>query len=199
MAKRPSTPSLWMRGSTERPSAALADMSRSRHASDHSDGAKRGERVVVFGTDQRITSGSAATVAASRWRQAFTRKQAAYMAAPERFAKRQIPLAPRAPSIHGPKMVIWRSWSCASVSGLLTEPLNSWPSWISARVRSHSRLGPEGQMGHLITNALARPFSISFSDSQTLAGKPTITFGDQPKPSAIRLVNLSAFIRLLPS
>ena len=24
------------------------------------------------------------------------------MAAPERFAKRQIPLAPRAPSIHGP-------------------------------------------------------------------------------------------------
>src|SRR6202044_364834 len=62
------------------------------------------ERVVVFGTDQRITSGPAATVAASRWRQAFTRKQAAYMAAPERFAKRQIPLAPRAPSIHGPSV-----------------------------------------------------------------------------------------------
>ena len=34
--------------------------------------------------------------------QASTRKQAGYMAAPERFAKRQIPLAPRAPSIHGP-------------------------------------------------------------------------------------------------
>jgi hypothetical protein len=34
----------------------------------------------------------------------------------------------------------------------------SWPSWISARARSHSRLGPEGHMGHLITNALARPF-----------------------------------------
>jgi len=32
----------------------------------------------------------------------LTRKQAAYMAAPERFAKRQIHLAPRAPSIHGP-------------------------------------------------------------------------------------------------
>jgi len=29
--------------------------------------------------------------------------EAEYMAAPERFAKRQIPLAPRAPSIHGPK------------------------------------------------------------------------------------------------
>jgi len=34
----------------------------------------------------------------------------------------------------------------------------SWPSWISARARSHSRLGPEGHTGHLITNALARPF-----------------------------------------
>src|SRR5258705_6382403 len=40
----------------------------------------------------------------------------------------------------------------------LTERLCSWPSWISARARSHSRLGPEGHMGHLITNALARPF-----------------------------------------
>src|ERR1700688_3640458 len=57
------------------------------------------ERVLVFGTDQRITSGPAATVAAPRWRQAFTRKQAAYMAAPERFAKRQIPLAPRAVAV----------------------------------------------------------------------------------------------------
>ena len=34
--------------------------------------------------------------------QSSIRKQAGYMAAPERFAKRQIPLAPRAPSIHGP-------------------------------------------------------------------------------------------------
>ena len=75
-----------------------------------------------------------------------------------------------------PKMVIWRSWSCASVSGLLTEPLSSWPSWISPRARS-LQTGPEGQMGHLITNALARPFSISFSDLQTLAGKPTLAFG----------------------
>ena len=60
-----------------------------------------------------------------------------------------------------PKVMIWRSWSCASVSGLLMERLSSWPSWISARVRSHSRLGTEGQKGPLITNALARPFSIS--------------------------------------
>jgi hypothetical protein len=48
----------------------------------------------------------------------------------------------------------------------------------SARARSHSRLGPEGHMGHLITNALARLFSPSpHSDSQTSAGKPTLAFG----------------------
>ena len=98
-----------------------------------------------------------------------------------------------------PKVMIWRSWSCASVSGLLTEPLSSWPSWISARVRSHSRLGPEGQMGHLITNALARPFSISSFRLADLGGKANSCFRDQLEPSAIRLVNLSAFIRLLPS
>jgi hypothetical protein len=56
--------------------------------------------------------------------------------------------------------------------------LCSWPSWISARARPHSRLGPEGHMGHLITNALARPFSPSpHFDSQTSAGKPTPAFG----------------------
>ena len=98
-----------------------------------------------------------------------------------------------------PKVMIWRSWSCASVSGLLTEPLSSWPSWISARVRSHSRLGPEGQMGHLITNALARPFSISSFRLADLGGKANYCFRDQLEPSAIPLVNLSAFIRLLPS
>ena len=45
------------------------------------------------------------------------------------------------------------------------------PSWISARARSHSRLGPEGHMGHLITNALARPFSISSLRLADLGGK----------------------------
>src|SRR6516162_9487817 len=51
------------------------------------------ERVLLFGTDQRITSGPAAKRSHSK---------AGYMAAPERFAQSQIPLAPRAPSIHGP-------------------------------------------------------------------------------------------------
>src|SRR5678816_4500859 len=42
---------------------------------------------LLAGTDQRITSGPAATAAASRQRQSSKRKQAGYMAAPERFAE----------------------------------------------------------------------------------------------------------------
>jgi len=46
------------------------------------------------------------------------------------------------------------------------------------RARSHSRLGPERQKGHLITNALARPFlHLPHSGSQTSAGKPTLALG----------------------
>ena len=52
------------------------------------------ERVLLFGTDQRITSGPAAKRPHSK---------AEYMTAPERFADNsQIPLATRAPSIHDP-------------------------------------------------------------------------------------------------
>src|SRR6266404_3337672 len=57
-------------------------------------GHARKERVVLFGTDQRITSGPAAKRPHSK---------AEYMTAPERFADSQIPLAPRAPSIHDPQ------------------------------------------------------------------------------------------------
>src|SRR3974390_70891 len=56
-------------------------------------GHARKERVLLFGTDQRIRSGPAAKRPHSK---------AEYMTAPERFAYSQIPLAPRAPSIHGP-------------------------------------------------------------------------------------------------
>ena len=52
------------------------------------------ERVLLFGTDQRITSGPAVK---------RPRLKAGYMTAPERFADSQIPLAPRAPSIHAPR------------------------------------------------------------------------------------------------
>ena len=57
-------------------------------------GHARKERVGLFGTDQRITSGPAARRPHSK---------AEYMTAPERFADSQIPLAPRAPSIHDPE------------------------------------------------------------------------------------------------
>src|SRR5271157_1082043 len=59
-------------------------------------GHARKERVLLFGTDQRITSGPAAKRPHSK---------AEYMTAPERFADSQIPLAPRAPSIHDPSVV----------------------------------------------------------------------------------------------
>src|SRR5215471_13620687 len=55
------------------------------------------ERVLLFGTDQRITSGP---------RLQRLHSKAGYMAAPERFAQTSdFPLAPRAPSIHGTKRV----------------------------------------------------------------------------------------------
>src|SRR6516225_9458746 len=50
----------------------------------------RKERVVLVGTDQRITSGPAAKRLHSK---------AGYMAAPERVADSQIPLAPRAVAV----------------------------------------------------------------------------------------------------
>ena len=46
-----------------------------------------------------------------------------------------------------PKVMIWRSWVLRFCIRPLTERLSSWPSWISARARSHSRLGPEGHKG----------------------------------------------------
>ena len=58
------------------------------------------KRVVLVGTDQRITSGPAAKRPHSK---------AEYMTAPERFADSQIPLAPRAPSIHDPEQT--SDWS----------------------------------------------------------------------------------------
>src|SRR5258707_15020688 len=67
---------------------------RDRRSENPFLGHARKERVSLFGTDQRITSGPAATRLHSK---------AEYMTAPERFADSQIPLAPRAPSIHDPQ------------------------------------------------------------------------------------------------
>src|SRR5258705_893845 len=70
---------------------------RDRRSENPFLGHARKERVSLFGTDQRITSGPAATRLHSK---------AEYMTAPERFADSQIPLAPRAPSIHDPRIEI---------------------------------------------------------------------------------------------
>src|SRR4030088_2624403 len=64
---------------------------RDRRSENPFLGHAKKERVSLFGTDQRITSGPAARRPHSK---------AEYMTAPERFADSQIPLAPRAPSIH---------------------------------------------------------------------------------------------------
>src|SRR5437588_9923477 len=67
---------------------------RDRRSENPFSGHAKKERVSLFGTDQRITSGPAARRPHSK---------AEYMTAPERFADSQIPLAPRAPSIHEPQ------------------------------------------------------------------------------------------------
>jgi hypothetical protein len=61
------------------------------------------ERVLLFGTrsaDYIKASGHNGRIAIEVTLQATT--EAEYMTAPERFADSQIPLAPRAPSIHDP-------------------------------------------------------------------------------------------------
>src|SRR5215813_12196607 len=60
---------------------------RDRRSENPSLGHAKKERVSLFGTDQRITSGPVARRPHSK---------AEYMTAPERFADSQIPLAPRA-------------------------------------------------------------------------------------------------------
>src|SRR5262245_65718641 len=72
----------------------LMQNGRDRRSENPSLGHAKQERVSLFGTDQRITSGPVARRPHSK---------AEYMTAPERFADSQIPLAPRAPSIHDPK------------------------------------------------------------------------------------------------
>src|SRR6266481_5124864 len=72
-------------------------------------GHARKERVVLFGTDQRITSGPAAKRPHSK---------AEYMTAPERFADSQIPLAPRAPSIHDPSETLAANFCCDAQGGI---------------------------------------------------------------------------------
>jgi hypothetical protein len=68
------------------------------------------ERVLLFGTrsaDYIRASGHNGCIATEVTLQATT--EAEYMTAPERFADSQIPLAPRAPSIHDPSLPLGRA------------------------------------------------------------------------------------------
>jgi len=76
---------------------------RDRRSENPLLGHAKKERVVLIGTDQRITSGPAAKRPHSK---------AEYMTAPERFADGQIPLAPRASSIHDPKLPSTARFCC---------------------------------------------------------------------------------------
>src|SRR5512146_434757 len=78
---------------------------RDRRSENPSLGHAKQERVSLFGTDQRITSGPVARRPHSK---------AEYMTAPERFADSQLPLAPRAPSIHDPIRTLARSGANSS-------------------------------------------------------------------------------------
>ena len=87
-----------MRLSTAGVMKTLMRNGRDRRSENPLLGHAKKERVVLIGTDQRITSGPAAKRPHSK---------AEYMTAPERFADNsQIPLAPRAPSIHDPNRTV---------------------------------------------------------------------------------------------
>ena len=68
------------------------------------------ERVFLVGTDQRITSGPAATAAASQRDKPRRENRPDTWLHPNASQKSQIPLATRAPSIHGPKRRAASGW-----------------------------------------------------------------------------------------
>ena len=70
-----------------------------------------------------------------------------------------------------PNVQKWRGLGLRILSGPCMERLCSWPSWISARTRSHSRKGPErphGSPDHGYDGETVSPFPPS--NSQTSAG-----------------------------
>src|SRR5258706_10557754 len=115
---------------------------RDRRSENPFLGHARKERVSLFGTDQRITSGPAATRLHSK---------AEYMTAPERFADSQIPLAPRAPSIPAPRApsihgemielseAMWKNRPNGSAV-----TLENLPELLHRRSTSHSASAPNG-------------------------------------------------------
>ena len=118
---------------------------RDRRSENPSLGHAKKERVSLFGTDQRITSGPAARRPHSK---------AEYMTAPERFADSQIPLAPRAPSIHGPYAAAFRLPAHAKKAHVLFVQF-----LISAMMTSSSfaGIGKVDRYGPFIHSGLDRP------------------------------------------
>jgi hypothetical protein len=115
-------------------------------------------------------------------------KRAGYMAAPERFAESQIPLAPRAPSIHGPSVWTGRALQAESddlerlVLRFCIRPVDGAFELLAImdiRARSISFASrprrPDGPPDH--ERAGETFLHLLFSDSQTSAGKLTLAFG----------------------
>src|ERR1700745_3663107 len=108
------------------------------------------------------------------------RKQAGHMTCTRPQGERQILLAMRASSTHDPLVWTGRALQAESSEQWLVlrfciRPLReadrSWPLWISARVRSHSRIGPRRPVGspdHERDGETVLPFFKS--NSQTSAG-----------------------------
>src|SRR5207342_3963540 len=95
------------------------------------------ERVLLFGTrsaDYIRASGHNGCIATEVTLQATT--EAEYMTAPARFADSQIPLAPRAPSIHDPSQAV-------AVEG---HSHRERPARYFAQLRSQGRHGGDGEV-----------------------------------------------------
>src|SRR4029077_8518596 len=95
------------------------------------------ERVLLFGTrsaDYIRASGHNGCIATEVTLQATT--EAEYMTAPERFADSQIPLAPRAPSIHDPSQA-------AAIEG---DRHRERPARYVAQLRSQGGHGGDGEV-----------------------------------------------------
>src|SRR6266481_4051696 len=128
---------------------------RDRRSENPFLGHARKERVSLFGTDQRITSGPAAIRLHSK---------AEYMTAPERFADSQIPLAPRAPSIHDPK----RAWRSARLSSSELDHLRPLLGLVSDYFAKS-----EGEPASAVAPMSANRLDGGFGDRRVSRGAPT--------------------------
>src|SRR6266446_6412286 len=151
---------------------------RDRRSENPFLGHARKERVSLFGTDQRITSGPAATRLHSK---------AEYMIAPERFADSQIPLAPRAPSIHD-----FRKIGRITTAGVISEFLSVPMAGSSPTGPLGVTTGPDGALWFTesFANQIARcALTTTNSHDFNADGKSDITWRDTSGNAAVWLMN----------